>query len=155
MTPRSLIVLTLVLVATTAGAAVGPAAAQQMPTVPDTYIVDGSAQTALTKARAKWKAAKIRSYHYEARRRCFCPDTSWHVVNVNNGSPSRRVHATVRNIATVPRLFRTIQRAIDGRAHDLTVTYGTHGVPVKIAIDSSEYVIDEEQNLTIRGFKRR
>ena len=154
MTTRSLLVLTLVLAAT-AVAVAGPAAAQAPPNPPDTYIVDGSAQAALDKARAKWKAAKLRSYHYEARRRCFCPSVSWHVVNVRNGVPSRRVHEAVKDVATVPRLFRTIQRAIDAKAHDLTVSYGSRGVPTKISIDSSAYVIDEEQNFTIRGFKRR
>jgi len=40
----------------------------------------------------------------------------------------------------VPRLFRAIQRAIDRRAHDLTVTYGRHGVPKKVTIDTYENV---------------
>ena len=110
---------------------------------------------ALDRARARWKAAKIRSYRYEARRTCFCPTTGWHVVNVRNGVPSKRVHSDVKDIATVPRLFRQIQRAIDRKAHDLTVTYGTHGVPKKLSIDSYQNVIDEEQYFTIRGFKRR
>ena len=57
----------------------------------------------------------------------------------------RSVHADVKDIATVPRLFRQIQRAIDRKAHDLTVTYGTHGVPTKISIDTYQNVIDEEQ----------
>ncbi|HEX6388600.1 MAG TPA: DUF6174 domain-containing protein [Solirubrobacteraceae bacterium] len=153
MTKRCLILLVLATALLSVPA--GPAAAQEPPNPPDPYIVDGSAQRALDRARAKWKAAKIRSYRYEARRQCFCPTTGWHVVNVRGGVPSKKVHADVRDIATVPRLFRQIQRAIDNKAHDLTVTYGTHGVPTKLTIDTYENVIDEEQYFSIRGFKRR
>ena len=64
------------------------------------------------------------------------------------------MHADVKEIATVPRLFRAVQRAIDRKAHD-TVTYGSHGVPKKVTIDTYEYVVDEEQYFTIRAFKRR
>ena len=155
MTKRLLLLLALVLV--TGAATALPAGAQQNlpPATPAPTIADGSAQQALDRARAKWKAAKIRSYRYEARRVCFCPTTSWHVVNVRDGVPSRRVHADVKDIATVPRLFRQIQRAIDRQAHGLTVTYTTHGVPTKVSIDTYQNVIDEEQYFSIRGFKRR
>lgn len=152
MLARLLLVLGLI----AAGALTAvPAAAQEAPNPPDPYIVDGSAQKALDRAKAKWRAAKIGSYRYEARRRCFCPTTGWHVVNVRDGVPSKRVHADVKDIATVPRLFRQIQRAIDRRAHDLTVTYSTHGVPTKLTIDSYANVIDEEQFFSIRGFEGR
>ncbi len=147
------LLLLLVLIAAAALPAV-PAAAEA-PNPPDPYIVDGAAQKALDRARAKWKAAKIGSYRYEARRTCFCPTTGWHTVNVRKGVPSKGVHSDVKDIATVPRLFREIQRAIDRKAHDLTVTYGTHGVPKKVSIDTYENVIDEEQYFTIRAFKRR
>jgi len=148
------LLLVLVLAVTAFGLA-GPAGAQEPPNPPDPYIVGGDAQQALDRARAKWKAAKIGSYRYEARRTCFCPTTGWHVVNVRKGVPSKKVSSDVKDIATVPRLFRQIQRAIDAKAHDLTVKYGTHGVPTKISIDTYENVIDEEQYFTIRGFKRR
>jgi hypothetical protein len=146
--------LLLVVAAVTLFAAV-PAGAQEAPNPPDPYITGGDAQQALDRARAKWKAAKIGSYRYQARRSCFCPTTGWHVVNVRKGVPSKHVHADVKDISTVPRLFRMVQRAIDTQAHDLIVTYGTHGVPTKITVDTYENVVDEEQYVTIRGFKRR
>jgi len=152
MTARLLLLLTLV--AALAVPAVA-ATAQEAPNPPDPYIVEGDAQRALDRARAQWKAARISSYRYEARRTCFCPTSGWHTVNVRKGVPSKRVHADVKDIATVPRLFRAIQRAIDRKAHDLTVTYGTRGVPTKVSIDTYENVIDEEQYFTIRAFKRR
>ena len=153
MTKRCL--LLAVVLAAAAFAFAGAAAAQEPPNPPDPAIVDGSAQRALDRAKARWRAAKIRSYRYEARRQCFCPTTGWHVVNVRDGVPSRRVHADVKEIATVARLFRQIQRAIDRRAHDLIVRYSTHGVPTKLTIDTYQNVIDEEQYFSIRGFQRR
>jgi len=148
-------VLLLAVLAALAAGTLSPAAAQEPPNPPDRAIVDGSAQKALDRARARWKAAKIGSYRYEARRACFCIATGWHVVNVRRGVPSKKVHADVKDIATIPRVFRQIQRAIDRRAHDLAVTYSTHGVPTRVSIDSYQNVIDEEQNFTIRRFKRR
>ena len=99
MTKHCLLLLALMLAAT-AFASTGAAAAQEPPNPPDPAIVDGSAQKALDRARAKWKKAKIRSYRYEARRVCFCATTGWHVVNVRGGVPSKRVHADVKDIAT-------------------------------------------------------
>ena len=64
-------------------------------------------------------------------------------------------HPDVKEIATVPRLFRVIQKAIDAKSHKLTVRYGTYGVPKQISIDRIENVVDEEQYFTIRRFKRR
>jgi hypothetical protein len=132
-----------------------PAGAQEAPNPPDPYITGGDAQHQLDRARAKWKAARIASYRYEARRMCFCPTTGWHVVNVRRAVPSKHVHADVKDLATVPRLFRMVQRAIDANAHGLVVTYGAHGVPTKISVDTYANVIDEEQYVTIRRFKRR
>jgi hypothetical protein len=138
-----------------AAALATPGLAQEPPNPTAPYIASGSAEKALTKARAAWKKAKIRSYDYEARRSCFCPTTGWHTVKVRDNHLSGTPHNDVKDIATVPRLFRVIQRAIDRKSHGLTVTYGTYGVPKQISIDPIENVIDEEQNFTVRRFKRR
>jgi len=153
MTPRSLITLTLALVAT---AAVAPAGAQAPPPNPvDPHIADGSAQTALDTARERWKALSIRSYDYEVRRSCFCPGSGWIRIKVRGSSPSKGSAKTAKDLATVPRLHRVIQSAIDGKSHELTVKYGARGVPTQISVNSIQYVADEEQYLSIRRFKRR
>ncbi len=149
---RALLLLTLVLAA---GAIAVPATAQEPPNPTDPYIASGSAGTALDKARAKWKKAKIRSYDYEARRSCFCPTTGFHKVKVRGNRVSGTPHTDIKEIATVPRLFKVIQKAIDAKSHGLKVTYSTYGVPKQISIDPIENVIDEEQNFTIRRFKRK
>jgi len=151
MKTRALLLLTFAIAACALAA---PALAQEPPNPTDPKIANGSAEQALDKARAKWKKAKIRSYDYEARRSCFCPTTGWHKVKVRRNKLSTP-HSSVKEIATVPRLFKIIQQAIDEKSHRLTVTYGTYGVPKQISIDPIQNVIDEEQNFTIRRFKRR
>lgn len=151
MSIRPLLLLTLVLAT---GAVAVPALAEEPPNPTDPYIANGSAEKALDKARAKWKKAKIRSYDYEARRSCFCPTTGWHKVKLRKGK-LRKPHSDIKEIATVPRLFKVIQKAIDEKSHGLKVTYGTYGVPRKITIDRIANVIDEEQYFTIRRFKKR
>ena len=147
--------LLVVLLAGAACALAAPALAEEPPNPTAPYIADGSAKKALAKARAAWQKAKIGSYDYEARRSCFCPTTGWHKVKVRKGRVSGTPHTDVKAIATVPRLFKVIQEAIDEKAHGLKVTYGTYGVPKQISIDPIANVIDEEQNFTVRRFKRR
>lgn len=133
-----------------------PAVAQQPQEVPDASITDGSAQRALDAAKARWKAKGPRSYTMRVRRSCFCPPpyTSPHTVVVRGGRITR-AHEAVRDVATVPRLFRVVQRAIDGKAVRLTVRYdATRGVPRSIAVDQSFMIADEEQALTVDRFKR-
>ena len=152
MKPRALLLAPFVVAACAFAA---PALAQEPPNPTAASIANGTAEKALDQARAKWKKAKLRSYDYEARRSCFCPTTGWHKVKVRNNHLSGTPHNDVKDIATVPRLFKVIQQAIDRRSHGLTVTYGTYGVPKQISIDPIANVIDEEQNFTIRRFKRR
>jgi len=132
-----------------------PALAEEPPNPTDPKIASGSAEKALDKARAKWKKAKLGSYDFEAQRSCFCPTTGFHKVKIRKNRVSGTPHSDIKEIATVPRLFKVIQKAIDEKSHKLTVTYGTYGVPTKISIDRIANVIDEEQYFTIRRFKRR
>jgi hypothetical protein len=152
MKTRALLLLACVVAA---AALAAPGFAQEPPNPTAANIANGSAEKALDKARAQWRKAKLRSYDFEARRSCFCPTTGWHKVKVRNNHLSGTPHNDVKDIATVLRLFRVIQQAIDKKSHGLTVTYGTYGVPKQISIDPIENVIDEEQNFTIRRFKRR
>ena len=112
MPMRTLLLLTLVLAAGAAAAL--PAGAQQglPPATPDPSIADGSAQRALDKARARWNKLKIRDYDYEVIEICFCPSTGWQVIKVRNGVPTKASQAKAGYLATVPRLFREVKRAI-------------------------------------------
>jgi len=153
MTKRCLLLLVLMIAAGAATAL--PAGAQLPPATPDPSIADGSAQQALTAARARWKRAKVRSYDYEVKRTCFCPYTGWIAVKVRGGVVSKRSNAAASDLASVPRLFRVIQRAITDKAHKLTVRYGARGVPVEVFMDSIQYAADDEWGFDVRRFKRR
>jgi hypothetical protein len=126
-----------------------------MPATPDPGIADGSAQRALDQARARWNRLKIRNYDYEVMVTCFCPYTGWVRVQVRNTVPTTRSQAAAGELATVPRLFRQIQQAIDTPAHQLDVRYGARGVPVHVYSDPIQYAADDEHGFGIRRFKRR
>ncbi len=154
MRSRSLLCVTLVALSTvTAG---GAHAQGTGPTEkPDPAIVDGSAQRALTRARATWKAANVRSYRVRVALGCFCPEDirKPRTITVRGGIP-RNPPSHLKDMATVPRMFRKIQRAIDDGVAELRVTYGARGVPRKIAIDVSRMIADEESYYSIDRFVR-
>jgi hypothetical protein len=152
MATRLVVLLTVVVAVCSTTALAASAAEPPNPT--DPRIVSGSAQKALDRARTRWRRAKIRSYRFEAKRTCFCPTSGWHEVSVRGGVPSATTPSDVKQIATVPRLFLVIQQAIRRKAHELTVTYGSHGLPTQISIDSIANVVDEEQYFYVRHFAR-
>jgi hypothetical protein len=122
-----------------------PAAAAGPGDTVDPKIADGTAQRELDAARARWRAFDVDTYRYRAHLECFCgPSTiAPAVLVVRDGrpvDPPRRL----RRIATIPRLFRQVQRAIDDRVAALTVRYGKRGVPRTVRIDPSLMIADEE-----------
>jgi len=118
----------------------------------DPGILDGSKQRRLDAARRSWKAVGVRSYSYVVRLSCFCPPRPGTRMVVRNGTPASGTPAGMREVATVPRLFRTIQRAIDRKVAAIDVRYGRRGVPSSISIDQSGMIADEESYYTISRF---
>ncbi len=134
-----------------------PAAAQSpTPTLPpgepDASIRDGSAQRKLDRARTRWREAGIHNYRFRLQLQCFCPPTKW-VLFVRGdkpvGAPSQ-----ARNVATVRRLHRRVQDAIDDRVAGLSVRYDKRGMPRFIGIDGREYIADDEVGYKVEGFWR-
>jgi hypothetical protein len=120
----------------------------------DPQIADGSLQRGLDAARGQWKAAHVRSYRYEIRVSCFCAPSTGHVVYVvRNGIP-RVPSKGEKSVASVPRLFRKIQAAIDGGVAQLDVTYGRYGIPRSIYIDRAANIADEEVGYKLVHFTR-
>jgi hypothetical protein len=116
----------------------------------DPAIADGSAQRELDAARERWRAAGLSSYRFRVRNVCFCGPRftrpAW--VFVRDGrpvDPPKRV----RDVATVPRLLRKVQTAIDERVDGLSVRYGARGVPRSIAIDYVKQLADEEDTFIV------
>ncbi len=153
MTMRSLTLAALCAFAVAAvPIAAGQASAPDRTTDPG--ITNGAKQRALTSARQRWKSQGASSYTFLLSIACFCPPTADVKMVVRNGSPAKGTPANLRDQATVPRLFRTIQRAIDAKAARLTVSYGPRGVPQSIYIDRDVRIADEEAGYTIRKFTR-
>ncbi len=139
---RRAVLLALTLVA----CAAAPTAAQDE-APPDPSIADGSAQRDLDAARAAWKAGGLMSYRWRIARGCFCPEpyTRARNVTVRGGVPSKRTANEVREFATVTRLFRIVQSAIDRKVAVLTVSYDARlGYPRRVWIDVSPMIADEE-----------
>jgi hypothetical protein len=124
-------------------AGAGASAQDPPPNPPDPHIADGSLQRRLDDARRRWKAANVRSYRFELQQGCFCPPQTSRVVVVRGGI-AQRWPSGMKSVATVPRLFRLIQGAIDGRAAKITAVYGKRGVPREIYTDRAVYIADEE-----------
>jgi len=120
---------------------------------PDPAIVDGSAQRALDAARRRWRRAGIHNYRFEIERSCFCPLRRPVVIFVRDDRPVRPP-ADFRSLATVRRLHRRVQGAIDDHVSDLSVRYDRHGMPRRIAIDGRAYIADDEVTYTVDRFWR-
>ena len=120
---------------------------------PDTSIADGSAQRGLDRARRRWRRAGIHNYRFELNVLCFCVTRGPVVVFVRNDRPVDAPE-TVRDVATVRRLHRVVQRAIDRNVPDLSVRYDRRGIPRGIEIDNIEQAIDDEVAYRVEHFWR-
>jgi len=134
------------------GAAGGAGA--QLPDKHDPNIANGTLQHKLDGARKRWKAAHVGSYRYEIKVSCFCPPAEKRNVFTVKGGVAKTYPSGYRSLATVPRLFKTIQGAIDDDVANLNVSYGKRGVPVSIYIDRAYNIADEEQGYAIEHFTR-
>ncbi|MEA2219450.1 MAG: hypothetical protein QOJ35_2076 [Solirubrobacteraceae bacterium] len=145
--------LTLVALLTFALAAVPIAAGKEAIGGPSTDpgIADGSKQRRLDRARRDWRAAGLRSYRYMLTRTCYCPPLARTIV-VHAGRPAADTPKELADEATVPRLFRRIQRAIDAKVARISVTYGRRGVPRSIYVDVDRRIADEEIGYEIGQF---
>ena len=131
------------------------AVAQMPPHDPDPTITDGSAQQALDAARGRWAATGLRDYRFRARLICFCPEayTTPRTLTVRDGR-ARKPPQNLKQVATVPRMFRVVQRAIDDQVASLRVTYGTRGLPRSIAVDVRREIADEEFGYSASRLRR-
>jgi hypothetical protein len=55
----------------------------------------------------------------------------------------------VRYAASVPRLFKRIQEAIDHRFSRLKVRYGAGGVPRRVELDPVQLISDDEMTFVV------
>lgn len=123
---------------------------------PDAEIANGKAQAALTAAKTRWRKAAVTRYRFTVRTSCFCPEsyTKPRTYEVRNGKVVRPAGTPRTVLATVPRLHRVVQDAIDDDVAQLDVTYDSRGVPRSIARDGRTAIADDEIAHSVSSFKR-
>lgn len=129
-----------------------PAAGQAPRDEPDPSIANGSAQRKLDAARRQWRRARIPDYRFELERSCFCAGRGPVVLVVRRGRPVDPP-AALRDVATIRRLHREVQRAIDREAADLSVRYDRRGLPRSIRIDDVRGLADDEVSYRVLRFR--
>ena len=121
----------------------------------DPSIADGSAQHDLNAAKRKWRRHGPRSYTYRLRLACYCTSDSVRprTFVVRDGRP---IHPPKgwRGSATVPRLFKIVQGAIDERVDGLRVAYRRNGALEEISVDQYRMVVDDEYAYFVDRFRR-
>jgi hypothetical protein len=152
MTMRTMLLATLTAFALVAVPIAAGQGSERPPHTTDPDISSGKAQRALSSARKTWRAQGVPNYTFLLSVNCFCPPTTSVKIVVRRGIPTKATPKALLDQATAPRLFRTIQTAIDDKVANLVVTYGKRGVPRSIYIDRDERIADEEIGYIIRGF---
>ena len=120
----------------------------------DPQILDGTHQRRLAAARDRWRAHRVRNYRFRVSLSCFCPPDirAPVVILVRRGRP-QEAPTHLRRVATVPRLLRMVQQAIDDRVSGLSVRYGSRGIPRSISVDPSRGVADDESAYAVDRFR--
>jgi hypothetical protein len=152
---RALLVLllTIAVAAPAAGQSPGPGGPAPPRNTPDESIRDGSAQRKLDRARKRWRRADIHNYRFALSRSCFCPPSEQPVLFVRNDRPLNATSST-RHVATVQRLHRRVQEAIDDEVAGLDVRYNKRGLPREISIDPIRFAVDDEVSYGVERFWR-
>jgi hypothetical protein len=121
----------------------------------DPSIADGSAQKALDQAKLTWLRRGPRSYTYRLQLSCYCTQDSVRprTFVVRGGKP-RHPPKGWKSHATVPRLFKLVQEAIDDRVDGLRVEYRANGSLKLLSVDRISMAIDDEYAYFVDRFKR-
>ena len=120
---------------------------------PDPSIANGSAQRELDAARHRWHRAGIHNYRFSVSVLCFCPQRAPYVLFVRDDRAVKPPR-DLRELATVRRLHRIVQGAIERGVAGLSVRYGSRGVPRSIGIDGLRMVADDEITYRVPRFWR-
>ena len=139
----------LLLIVVLALAAAPPAAGAGAQQDVDPQIADGSAQRALDAARARWRATGLRSYDFRVALLCFCSEDVRRPrhLRVRGGRPiGPGPPRHLREVATVPRMHRVVQAAIDARVDGLTCATGAAGFRAGSTSTPSRGIADDEHS---------
>jgi len=114
-------------------------------------------------ARARWEASAPSDYSFVLERNCYCAAPNHvriqvrggKVVQVEDLQSGRRLtdEAILAQYPTIDQLLALIDRAVQKKPDNLTITYDRHlGYPSRIYIDYSYRMADEEVDYHITEF---
>ena len=109
-------------------------------------------QRKLDNAQERWSDLGIRDYHFTLEAYRFRNADDPYKLTVRNGRPVNPPDE-VRTVASVVRLHRRIQQAIDDGYADVDVTYGKRGLPRTVYLNVSDEIVDEEVRYVARGLQ--
>lgn len=155
--PRSLFVLTLLLMAGCAPTAT-PDPGTEPAAEPNAPATSAEGPEALAEARARWADAGLSAYRYQIEYACFCPPEAMgpFTVTVRGGvvEPSGQTAPPGGALPTVEDLFARIEGAFAEGADAVDVTYdAARGYPLSIYIDYEQLMADEEFRATLSGLE--
>jgi len=127
----------------------------------------GQASSDVERAQEKWQDANISHYRYELTIGCFCifSQDMPLVIEVQDGQVVSMEYKSGKAIDeaskeifqrydTIDKIFAEIEKAREGGADTVTVTYDeTHGFPKEVSIDFAQQAADDELYLTIANFE--
>lgn len=127
----------------------------------------GAASSEFDQAREKWQEAAISHYRFELNYGCFCAFSADMplIIEVQDGEVVSMEYASGKEIdpaslelfqpyATIDGIFAELEKALNGGAENVTVTYDeTYGYPTQATIDFNQQMADEEIYLTISNFE--
>jgi Family of unknown function (DUF6174) len=102
-----------------------------------------SPPTDLDSARAAWRAEDVGGYALKVQTQCFCAPQDYRVVVGDDGTVQKSASENYLP-ETVDDLFAIIQMGYDDNAVTVEVIYNAVGVPLRIFIDRSKQMADEE-----------
>jgi hypothetical protein len=114
--------------------------------------------------RDLWAAQKIANYRYSFQQICFCQQevTKPVVIEVRGGARSSITRPAgqppqpehFEGFDTVDKLFDVVQRAMDTKPDELSVTYDEqYGYPTRIKIDQRLNTSDDETTYIVSNFE--
>ena len=127
----------------------------------------GAASSEYDQAYETWQNADISHYRFELTYSCFCAFTADMplIIEVQDGEVVSMEYKSGNEInpaseelfqqyATIDRIFAELEKALNGGADNVTVTYDeTYGFPTQLNLDFIEEAADEEVYLTISNFE--
>jgi transposase InsO family protein len=118
-------------------------------------IVSASPQQALHSARRTWRQKSPRNYTYRLQLSCYCTSDSVQprTYVVRDRKP-RHPPKGFKDVATMWRVFKLVQNAIDDKPDGFYAEYYPNGALKLLQVDSIKEAVDDEYSWSLDKFRR-